>query len=270
MSDALCVEFLQWALPQLRKRWKGFHNVRKQVCKRLGRRVRELELEDLREYRGYLEQHPEEWSHLDFLCRVTISSFYRNQGVFDRLSRELLPDLVRLVQQRGDSALRVWSAGCGAGEEAYTVSILCQTHPVPLVSDMPIEIIGTDYDHHQIERAHQAIYPRGSTRSVPSELLSAGFEESGDELRVREAFRRSVDIRREDIREKLPGGPFHLILCRNFVFTYFDAELQCELGEEIIKRLVPGGVLVLGKHEVLPPALDLEVESEHNRLFRAR
>jgi chemotaxis protein methyltransferase CheR len=80
MSDSQCVVFLQWALPRLRVRWAGFRKVRRQVCRRVWRRARELGLADLVAYRAYLEEHPEEWALLDSMARITISRFYRDRG----------------------------------------------------------------------------------------------------------------------------------------------------------------------------------------------
>lgn len=269
MNDAACIEFLQWALPRLRMRWRGFRHVRKQVCKRLGRRVRELSLQGLSAYRVYLEEYPEEWAHLESLCRVTISRFYRDRGVFDRLSQEVLPALVRVAQERGDATVRVWSAGCGAGEEPYTLSIVCRTHSDPVVLRQPLEIIGTDIDGYQVERARRAIYPQGCAREMPPSLREQGFAPQGRLLHVRPSFRKNVDIRQQNIRQGMPAGPFHLIFCRNLIFSYFDPELQQELGSEIVKRLVPQGVLVLGKHEVLPSELGIEAFDSDHRLYRA-
>ena len=72
MRDSQSVEFLQWALPKLRMRWPGFRKVRKQVWKRIARRLQELGLEDAAAYRGYLEANSSEWSVLDGFCRISI------------------------------------------------------------------------------------------------------------------------------------------------------------------------------------------------------
>ncbi len=64
MKDSDCVEFLQWALPRLNMRWAGFRKVRRQVCKRIGRRLAELGLTSLKQYRNRLESDPAEWSKL--------------------------------------------------------------------------------------------------------------------------------------------------------------------------------------------------------------
>ena len=117
MKDNDCVQFLQWALPQLRMRWQGFRKVRRQVCKRIQRRLDELELGTERDYRAYLQAHPEEWQMLDRLCRVSISRFYRDKQVFAFLARAVLPELARGSLARGERTVTLWSAGCGSGEE---------------------------------------------------------------------------------------------------------------------------------------------------------
>ena len=94
MKDESCICFLQWALPRLHMRWPGFKKVRGQVCKRLGRRLEELQLADLKNYRMYLEDNPLEWHILDSLCRITISRFYRDKGIFDSLYSHVLPELI--------------------------------------------------------------------------------------------------------------------------------------------------------------------------------
>ena len=81
MKDDRCVGFLQWLLPQLHMRWQGFRKVRTQVCKRIQRRISELELTDVDAYRQYLLTHADEWRILDHSCRVTVSRFYRDKVV---------------------------------------------------------------------------------------------------------------------------------------------------------------------------------------------
>ena len=117
MRDAECVAFLQWALPRLRLRWAGFRKVRRQVCRRIQRRMRELDLGDFAAYRTLLETHAEEWGTLDGMCRITISRFCRDKAVFEVLASTVLPELARRALSRDRAMVTVWSAGCGSGEE---------------------------------------------------------------------------------------------------------------------------------------------------------
>ena len=105
MKDEACICFLQWALPQLHMRWPGFKKVRGQVCKRLARRLDELKLDDLKSYRMYLEDNPLEWHILDSLCRITISRFYRDKGIYDSLRSQVLPELIERSVRQGDNDL---------------------------------------------------------------------------------------------------------------------------------------------------------------------
>ena len=75
MHDEDCIAFLQWALPQLHMRWQGFRKVHAQVCKHLARRLQQLQLRHLNDYRAYLQNRPTEWACLDSMCQVTISRF---------------------------------------------------------------------------------------------------------------------------------------------------------------------------------------------------
>jgi chemotaxis methyl-accepting protein methylase len=71
-------------------------------------------------------------------------------------------------------------------------------------------------------------------------------------LRRLSRFRKHVEFRKQDIRRATPQGPFHLILCRYLAFTYFDQDVQREVATQLYDRVVPGGMLVLGKHESWP------------------
>ena len=103
MNDAECVAFLQWALPCMRMRWAGFRRVRRQVRRRINARLAQLGVSGTEGYRAYLAAHPSEWEVLDRFCRVTVSRFYRNRGVFEFLFESVLPELAARAVARGDS-----------------------------------------------------------------------------------------------------------------------------------------------------------------------
>ena len=67
-------------------------------------------------------------------------------------------------------------------------------------------------------------------------------------------FKQDIEFIHQDIRRRMPSGPFHLVLCRNLVFTYFDIDLQIEMVQKLYEGLAPGGFLVIGNHEALPEA----------------
>lgn len=252
MTDRDCVQFLQWSLPQLRMRWNGFRKVRAQVCKRIDRRLAVLGLADAAAYRSFLEVNKSEWNELDSLCRVSISRFFRDREVFRALEQEV----VRLGEgtlARGGMELRCWSIGCASGEEAYTLAILWDLGAARRFPSMKISILATDADRNMIERAKEGCYQAGSLRELPLDWRKSGFVREQDRFCVIPGLRDKVTFLEQDIRTVEPGGLFHLILCRNLAFTYFDKELQKEILVRLHDKLDTEGALVVGIHESLPP-----------------
>jgi chemotaxis protein methyltransferase CheR len=249
MRDAECTAFLQWALPQLGRHWPGYRKVRRLVCKRLGRRLRELGLADFDAYRHRLLEYKDEWAALDALCGIPISRFYRDRGVFDSLEREVLPALADAAAPRG--TLDIWSAGCAGGEEPYTLAILWAVRLQERFPQLGLRIVATDNDEQVLERARAGLFSPSSLKELPHDLRVAGFEGVEGGWRVRERFR-AIDFLRQDLREAMPQGPFDLILCRNVLFTYYAPPLRQQLAERIVARLRPGGALAVGIHESIP------------------
>jgi chemotaxis protein methyltransferase CheR len=254
MTDADCIRFLQWALPRLQLRWPGFRRVRRQVCRRLDRRLSELGLRGIGEYRRYLEAHEDEWLVLDGLTCVTISRFYRDRAFFDALGDRVLPALARA---RGASELRVWSAGCASGEEPYTVVLVWRFRLAHRFEDTRLRIIATDVDETMLRRARAACYPPSSMKELPPAWLRDAFVERDGLHCLRREHTAAVELARHDIRTAPPDGPFDLILCRNLAFTYFDEALQRDVCARLVAALRPGGALAVGAHERPPESSGL-------------
>src|SRR5262245_34067258 len=118
MTDAEVVELLDAIAPRLGLRAAGYRRVRGTVRKRVARRLVQLGL-DASGYQRYLQTHAEEWAWLDEQCRITISRFARDAAVFERLMADVLPERAAAARAGGRDAVRIWSAGCASGEEAY-------------------------------------------------------------------------------------------------------------------------------------------------------
>lgn len=254
LDDRQCTSFLQWALPQLGLRWAGFRKVRRQVCKRLARRIHELGLASSTDYRARLAADPEEWEILDAMCRITISRFYRDKGVFRALSDAVLPRLAAGVGAR--KRISCWSAGCASGEEVYTLKIVWDEFIQSHHSNAEITILGTDVDEGLLERARIGCFQPGSLKEMPEDLVRRSFEVRDRALCVKNKYRPGVRFTKQDIRKATPAGPFDLVLCRNLVFTYFSEELQRRVLKEIANRLRPNRWLVIGSHETLPDGIE--------------
>lgn len=269
MKDEQCVLFLQWALPQLRMRWRGFRKVRKQVCKRVDRRLRGLSLAGVKEYQAYLEHHPDEWAQLDALCRITISRFYRDKAVFAVLEKEVLPSLARRTRERGDTNLRIWSAGCGSGEEPYTLAVIWAMELQPRFPDLSIEIVATDVDPDMMRRARDARYGYGSLKNLPESWRDRAFARADDAYRLEPEYRRNIEFLEQDIRKQQPEGPFDLVLCSNLAFTYFDDALQLMVLKRLVGAMHDGAALVIGAHEKLPEGAErLSMWFDRQQIYR--
>ena len=256
MRDASCIEFLKWALPQVGLAWLGFRRVHRQVCKRVGKRLGELRLPDSGAYREYLERNSAEWARFASFCRIPISRFFRDRAVFDCLMREILPSLANLAITEGATVLRCWSAGCAAGEEPYSLSVLWICELSAKFPSLSVGILATDVDEHQLERARAGLYRGSSLREVPEPWRKIAFERRGQLCQLKAEFRGLVTFEQQDLFCSLPVGAFDLVLCRNAAFTYFSNERRVELLPRLCGALKPGGALVIGIHERLPTHTD--------------
>jgi chemotaxis protein methyltransferase CheR len=178
MKGTPCTELLRWALPQLGLHWPGFRKVHRQVCKRLKRRMHELQLADFAAYSARLEADPAEWSLSDECCHITISRLFREGAVFEVLGKCVLPDLAASAD-RGQRDIRVWSAGCASGEEPYSLKILWDLQIAKSFPAVSLSILATDVDEGMIGRLFQTsksargtpVIHRGGLRSRRSAVL---------------------------------------------------------------------------------------------------
>jgi chemotaxis protein methyltransferase CheR len=222
------------------------------VCKRLAQRLKALGLADLDAYRRHLATRPEEWRELDALCGIPVSRFYRDRAIYDAFARSVLPELAESAAPR--SALAAWSAGCASGEEPYTLALIWAISLQPRFPAVTLRIVATDSDAEVLTRARAGRYAASSLKELPRDIRTQGFEEQDGSWRIRDRFR-VVSFVQQDLRAAMPEGPFDLILCRNVVLTYYSPPLRDVLLESIVDRLRPGGALVVGVHESVPPGV---------------
>ena len=251
MNDTDCTAFLQWALPRLELHWPGFRKVRRQVCKRLKQRMRELGLEDFSAYRARLEADPSEWRILDECCHITISRFFRDRGIFEVVRRQVLPAIAARAKREGRDA-QVWSSGCASGEEPYTLNILWDVEVASAYPGVSLSIIASDVDKAMLARAREGCFERTSLHELPLPLIEQAFDRRGPEYCVKPKHREGIEFLDQDLRTEMPPRIFDLILCRFVAFTYFAVPLQRKVLADILERLRPHGYLVIGSHEQLP------------------
>lgn len=266
--DQDCTALLQWALPRRQLRWPGYRHVRSQVCKRLRRRIATLGLRDMAAYRAQLEADPAEWTVFEGMCAVTISRFYRDRGVWDTLRSVGLPLAAEAALGAGETVLRCWSLGCASGEEPYTLSLVWSLEVAARYRGLALRVLATDVGDAVLARARAARYASATLRDLPPAWRARAFEVQGTELVLREEFRGAVELRRQDVRKTLPDETFRVVLCRNSVLTYFEEELQRRILEQVLTRLAPGGIFVIGRHERLPAGARLSPWRPERGIYR--
>jgi chemotaxis protein methyltransferase CheR len=251
VTDKDCAAFLQWALPQIELRWPGFRKVRRQVCKRLKQRLRDLGLDNCSDYRVRLERDPSEWRILDECCHITISRFFRDRGVFEVVRQIVLPGIAARARSERRAAL-VWSAGCASGEEPYTVKILWDVEVASAFPGISLSIVASDVDQAMLARAREGCFEPTSLHELPPRLIEQAFDPLGPRYCVKPEHREGIEFVDQDLRTEMPPHIFDLILCRYVAFTYFAEPLQHKVLAGLLERLRPQGHLVIGTHEKLP------------------
>ena len=151
---------------------------------------------------------------------------------------------------RADEPVRVWSAGCATGQEAYTCAIvLAELLGVDAYRER-VKIYGTDIDEDALTYARLAIYSAKETESLPAELRERYFEGADHRLAFRNDLRRTVIFGRNNLVQDAPISRLDLLVCRN-TLMYFNAETQSRILRHFHFALVDSGALMLGKSEMM-------------------
>ncbi|MDH3536476.1 MAG: methyltransferase domain-containing protein [Gammaproteobacteria bacterium] len=212
----------------------------------------ELSIDEISDYRDYLGAHQDEWAVLDKLCQVTISRFYRDRPVCRFLAREVLPDLARQVLQQGADYLRVWSVGCGSGEEPFTISLIWRLQVHSQFPGLSLRLVATDANPVMRQHVTDACYAYSSVKDLPADWRDTAFCRDARRYCLKPEFRDGIEFMQQDVRQLNPAETFDLVLCRNLVFTYFEEDLQRSILDRMRAALKPGGALIIGIHERLP------------------
>ncbi|AYH42094.1 CheR family methyltransferase [Azoarcus sp. DN11] len=183
--------------------------------------------------------------------------FFRDQGLFGLLAARVLPELV--ARRSAQRTLRLWSAGCASGEEAYTLAMLID-EMAPELADWDVRIRGTDINGDAIARAHRGRYGEWSFRALDGLRRARYFHRRGREWQIDARLQAMVDFERSDLLQDDAGeaGGFDLILCRN-VFIYLTSPAVTRIADKLAAALSEGGYFVPGHGELLgcvPPGLE--------------
>jgi chemotaxis protein methyltransferase CheR len=230
-----------------------FPGIRREILEsRLHARLRELHLESYHEYYRYLRAHPErEAEFVQLACRITNNEtyFFREAHHFEVLTREIVPPLLPQLRSR---PLRLLSAGCSSGEEAYSLAITLQNAGLDRAG-VAWEIDACDVNPERIARARAGVYEESALRACDAETRARYFTQTGRSYRLKDHHR--TGVRFLEVNLAVPGallavGAYDAILCRNLLI-YFGPEAFDGLIRQFAGWLRPGGYLLLGHAESL-------------------
>jgi chemotaxis methyl-accepting protein methylase len=217
--------------------------------RRIGTRMRARGAQTFADYARVLDADAAEYDKLLDALTINVTKLFRNWDAWATLAERALPAL----WARPDAQLRVWSAGASSGEEAYSLAALFHRHAAEAGEAhraSRVRVLGTDIDAASLSAAARGTFSEPAFADTPPSLRARYFTPTAP-FGVVPEVRQLVRFQRHDLlREPAPGGPWHLIACRN-VLIYFDRDSQESLLERFADSLVPGGVLFLGKVETL-------------------
>lgn len=218
---------------------------------RLSRRLQALNLKSFFSYYKLLQADDgEELVHFINAMTTNLTAFFREPHHFELLEQKLLPQL--LIKKQATRRLRIWSAGCASGEEAYsTAMVLKEIVPV----NWDVKILATDLDSQVLEKGKLGIYEKDKITGMSPTRLHRWFKRGSGanigQVQVIPELQFLVTFKHLNLMHKWPmHGPFDIIFCRNVVI-YFDKDTQKVLFERFANILDNNGYLLIGHSENL-------------------
>lgn len=235
------------------QRWRGFSlAVYKDTCmkRRVAIRIRSTRSSDAAAYCDLLSRSGQELDLLQKSLTIHVSQFFRNHSVFEKLRGEVIPELFASRSAHRDEPLRFWCLGCAGGEEPYSLAIMLREFFGREIRHERVSLLATDIDDKTLQAARAAEYDEGRFKEMPVDLRERYFRQDGRLFRLVPEIRDMVVFQRGDICNPEEYAPSDLVCCRN-TLIYFARPEQERILNRIADILRPGGILVLGKSEVL-------------------
>lgn len=223
------------------------------LMRRLLKRMEIVEKQSFKDYTDFLEVHPEECALLFNHLLINVTSFFRDVAAWEFLKQEVLP---KLIQSKPNEQIRVWSAGCAAGHEPYSLAILFCELLGKEEFQQRVKIYASDIDQEALAEARVGSYGTKELQGLDQNLIKTYFDGVGDRYTVRADLRRCVIFGRHDLQTDAPISRLDLLVCRN-TLMYFNAEMQNRILARFHFALNDSGYLFLGKAEMLLTYADL-------------
>jgi len=221
------------------------------IQRRLHRRTVATGQPGIPEYIRHVRNEPAERQRLISSFLIKVTEFFRDPELFTHLEENVLPELIAEAESRGGD-LRIWSAGCATGEEAYSLAMSIADLMGEEQLPPNVRIFATDLDAAAVAFARRGIYPARAVHNLPETMVKRHFVKTGDEYEVGKHLRAMLVFGQHDLGQRAPFPRIDLILCRN-VLIYFTPALQRRALQLFAFSLRAAGYLVLGKSETVNP-----------------
>lgn len=238
---------------------------------RLSGAIRAQGLESFQDYLNYLKKDLTGEAVRDLLDRISTNHtfFFREKESFDLLQKDILPPLIDEAR-RSKGEIRIWSAACSSGEEAYSLAILAW-EAMRLNPSVKIRILATDISIQVLQKASSGFYHSDRVPSLSPAHLEAYFVPEAGGYRIRSEIRDLVLFKKFNLNSQVYPfrQNFHVVFCRN-VMIYFSQATRDALVTKLTSVMAPGSWLFLGLSESilsLPPQLKLVKPSVYRKKF---
>jgi len=220
--------------------------------KRVLRRMQATNSQSAKEYFRLLSlgRQNEEMLHLINVLTTNETYFYRNLPQLESFVEEILPLVVAEKDKTRDRKIRIWSAACSSGDEAYSLGILLKEN-LRNFSNWDIQILATDIDTEILEKARLALYDQRAVKDVPPHILKTHFQQVNDKYQVVPQIRQMISFEQVNLMDRQSmrrQRDFDFIFCRN-VLIYFDEESRKRVVNSLYDSMKPGGFIFLGHSE---------------------
>ncbi len=221
---------------------------RSTILRRIRRRMQLHQTEELADYLGLLNRNRDEVRMLFDDMLITVTEFFRDADVFERLQKEILPRLFE--GKNSDTPVRLWSVGCATGEEAYSLAMLLQEEAERQGIHSPLQIFASDLHARSLQRAREGVYPESIQADIEPERLNRFFIKENNTYRVRKELREIVVFAPHNILKDPPFSHMDLVVCRNLLI-YLQRDVQMDIIALFHYALEPSRFLLLGSSETV-------------------
>ena len=238
------------------------------ILRRISRRMAVTHVGNLRDYLDYVRSHPDEITELVKAFLIKVTGFFRDPEAFEFLQGTVLPELIDRARQNG-RILRIWSAGCATGEEAYSMALLIADLLGPDFPEWSVKIFATDLASDAISFARRGLYPENVLSELPDDYRNRFFERVDHSYRISKLLRETVIFGQQDISRGVPFPRIDLVVCRNLLI-YLKPELQQTVLDLFAYSLhQSNGYLFLGKAETARPTkATFELVNKRWKIYR--